>query len=70
VQHLCQEGAKGALEGHQMNIYQVRTFNGKGWDVIRTYAIKEEATDFAKLLLREWDVKTVLLEEVNSEVAA
>jgi len=53
-----------------MNIYQVRTFNGKSWDVIRSYAIKEEATDFAKLLLVEWDVKTVLLEEVNSKAVA
>lgn len=53
-----------------MNLYQVRTFNNHKWNVIRTYAIKEEAVDFAKLLLGEWDVKTVLLEEVNAKVGA
>ena len=53
-----------------MNIYQVRTFDGENWNIVRSYAIKSEATDFAKMLLTEWDVKTVLLEEVNSLAVA
>jgi hypothetical protein len=46
-----------------MKVYAVRLFNGKQWHTIRTYAIRSEAELFASLLLPEWDIKEVSVEE-------
>jgi len=46
-----------------MTIYAVRLFNGKQWHTIRTYGTRSEAELFASLLLPEWDIKEISVEE-------
>ena len=48
-----------------MKIYLVRFFRDSQWPVIRSYAIYQEALDFAQTLSVEWDIKEVTLEEAN-----
>jgi len=53
-----------------MSIFQVRLFINNQWRTIRTYAIRSEAELFASLLLPEWDIKEISLEEANAMVGA
>jgi len=53
-----------------MKLFQVRIFSNNQWNVIRTYAFRSEALDFAENLWVEWDVKEVTLEEANTKVGA
>ena len=46
-----------------MTLYAVRLFGDRGWHIIRTYATRGEAELFASLLLPEWDVKEMSVEE-------
>jgi hypothetical protein len=46
-----------------MQLYAVRLLGDKGWHTIRTYGTRSEAELFASLLLPEWDIKEVSVEE-------
>ncbi len=52
-----------------MVVYAVRLFNGKQWHIIRTYGTRSEAELFTSLLLPEWDIKEVSVEEAIKEGA-
>jgi hypothetical protein len=49
-----------------MNFYAVRLFDGKQWNIIRTYGTYSEAKSFAELLTAEWDIKEVSMEEASA----
>jgi len=50
-----------------MNLYQVRMYKNRQWYVLRSYAILEEAQEWAKGLEIEYDIKEVpLLDAVSA----
>jgi len=54
-------------EGLKMNLYQVRMYKNRQWYVLRSYAILEEAQEWAKGLKIEYDIKEVpLLDAVSA----
>jgi hypothetical protein len=56
--------------GKRMIFYAVRLFKNNQWHIIRTYALRSEALEFAELLDSEWDIKEMSLNQINAQVAS
>ena len=53
-----------------MDIFQLRIWNGSGWNTVQTYATRQEAEAFATDNLKEWSVKRATLDQAILEESA